>query len=99
MPHSRRPLLLIMSAVFALLAALLLWAVVGLLRGTVGLWHDLQTLPGWLQVALMVVAGLVLGTLVWLATFVVRRRGRPARSASPATRTDVERRLDALQQR
>ena len=60
MPPINRPLRLILLAVLALLAAALLWLVLGVLHSAITLWQDLRALPGWAQaiVAVLLVAAL-----------------------------------------
>lgn len=98
MPRATRPLRLIVSAVLALLAAALLWLTFGVVRGAVGLWQDLRTLPDWGQDLVLALLALIVLALAWLAWFILRPRRRKPVPAAPPTRTEVERRLDGLRQ-
>ena len=99
MPPVNRPLRLILLAVLALLAAALLWLVLGVLHSAITLWQDLRALPGWAQ---SIVAVLLVGTicgLAWVATWLVGPRRRKAVVVAAPTRGEVEQRIDALKQR
>jgi GTP-binding protein EngB required for normal cell division len=99
MARASRPLRLIFAAVLALLAATLLWVLIGLLRGAIGLWQDLRALPPWAQDAVFVALALGAVVLAWLGMRLLRpRRRRPVAAAAP-TRPEVEQRIDALEQR
>jgi len=99
MPPINRPLRLILLAVLAVLAAGLLWLVLGVLHSAITLWQDLRALPGWAQmiVALLLVAALC--GLAWIGMWLLGpRRRKPVAVAAP-TRGEVEQRIDALKQR
>ena len=99
MPPVNRPLRLILLAVLALLAAALLWLVLGVLHSAVTLWQDLRALPGWAQA---IVAALLLAALcglAWSAMWLLGPRRRKAIAVAAPTRGEVEQRIDALKQR
>src|SRR4029078_2889354 len=99
MPPINRPLRLILLAVLAVLAAVLLWLVLGALHSAITLWQDLRALPGWAQ---MLVAGLLVAALcglAWIGMWLLGpRRRKPVAVAAP-TRGEVEQRIDALKRR
>ncbi|HET7778672.1 MAG TPA: Era-like GTP-binding protein [Rudaea sp.] len=99
MPPLNRPLRLLLLAALALLAAALLWLVLGVLHSAITLWQDLRALPGWAQ---MLVAGLLVAALcglAWIGMWLLGpRRRKPVAVAAP-TRGEVEQRIDALKQR
>ncbi len=99
MPNANRPLRLILLAALALLAAGLLWALLGLLHGAIALWQEWRELPGWAQVivAAVVAAGVV--AIVWSAFWLLRPRRRRPPVAAPPTRTQVDQRIEMLNQR
>jgi GTP-binding protein EngB required for normal cell division len=99
LPRSRRPVRLILFAVFALLAAALLWIAIGALRGAIGLWHDLQALPSWAQYGVIALVALLVMALAWLGVMLLRPRRRRTLPVAAPTRAEVEQRLDALSQR
>ena len=99
MPPINRPLRLILLAVLALLAAALLWLVLGVLHSAIALWQDLRMLPGWAQVIVAVVLLAALSGLVWVGAWLLGpRKRKPVVTAAP-TRAEVEQRIDALKQR
>src|SRR5215475_501452 len=99
MPNANRPLRLILLAVLALLAAALLWAVIGLLHGAIALWQDWRDLPGWAQTIVAVVVAAALAAIVWAAIWLLGpRKKRPIVVAAP-TRADVDARVESLHQR
>jgi GTP-binding protein EngB required for normal cell division len=98
-PNANRPLRLILLAVLALLAALLLWVLFGVLRGAIELWRQWRALPGWAQVAVAVLVAAAVSAIIWAGIWLLRPRRREPRDIAPPTRAQVDQRIDALQQR
>ncbi|MFT3791312.1 MAG: 50S ribosome-binding GTPase [Rudaea sp.] len=94
MATPRRPLRLILLAVFALAAAL--WATIAALRGGIALWQELRDLPAWLQYAATALIATVALGFAWIAWRLLRPR-QPVVAKAPA-RAEVQARLDALAQ-
>lgn len=90
---------LLLLAVIALIAAALLWLLIGVLRGGLALWQQLRDLPAAAQyvVAGALVSG-VLG-LAYAAWRLLRPRKRRPIVAEVPKRADVEARVDMLTQR
>jgi GTP-binding protein EngB required for normal cell division/uncharacterized membrane protein YqjE len=99
MPGANRPLRLILLATLALLAALLLWVLFGVLHGAIELWQQWRDLPGWAQVVVAVAVAAAVSGIAWAGIWLLRPRRREPRSIAPPTRAQVEQRIDALQQR
>lgn len=99
MPNANRPLRLILLAVLALLAAALLWAVFGVLRGAIALWQDWRGLPGWAQLIVAMVVVAVLAAIAWAALWLLRPRRRRAVVAAAPTRAEVDTRIEQLRAR
>ena len=99
MPQVSRPLRLILIGIIALVAAALLWVLIGLLRGAIGLWQELRTLPDWGQVVVVALLALALAAMVWVVVRFLRPRRRRTPAVAAPTRAEVVERIDALQQR
>ena len=89
----------ILLAVVALIAAALLWLLIGILRGGVALWQQLRDLPTAAQYAVAGALGLCVIGLAWLAWRLLRPRPRKAIVAEVPRRADVESRVDMLTRR
>jgi GTP-binding protein EngB required for normal cell division len=98
MPNANRPLRLILLAVLALLAAALLWAVIGLLHGAIALWQDWRDLPGWAQSVVAIVVAATLAAIAWAAVWLLRPRRRKAAAVAAPTRAEVDARVEQLRQ-
>ncbi len=100
MPKARLPLRLIFLAATAIGAALLLGLLVAMLNSALEFYQRLAAMPIWLRAPLIAAAAIVLCGLAWLAW----RLARPARPGSshaslPVSRSEVDRRVDALRER
>ncbi|MBT8116998.1 MAG: 50S ribosome-binding GTPase [Gammaproteobacteria bacterium] len=88
---------LFLAAVVIVGMLMLMAALLGTVQWTLSLWQQLQTAPAWIQVLMLTVAGLLLGTGLWLAWRIIR----PPRSASgkaarvPMTEADIEAHLES----
>ena len=98
MPNANRPLRLILLAVLALLAAGLLWAVLGLLHGAIALWQDWRDLPGWAQTIVAVVVAATTVAIAWAAFRLLGPRRRTPVVVVAPTRADVDARVESLRQ-
>jgi GTP-binding protein EngB required for normal cell division len=98
MPQTNRPLRLILLGVLALVAAALLWMLIGLLRGAIGLWQELRALPDWGQTLIFVLLALAVFGLFWIGIGLLRPRRRRLPVAAAPTRAEVEQRIDMLRQ-
>jgi hypothetical protein len=98
-PNANRPLRLILLAVLALLAALLLWAIFGVLRGAIELWQEWRDLPGWAQIVVALLVTAAVSAIAWAGNWLLRPHRREPRNIAPPTRAQVDQRIDALQQR
>lgn len=99
MPPINRPIRLVLLAALAVLAAALLWLVLGVLHSAITLWQDLRALPGWAQAVVAIVLVAALASLIWAGAWLLGpRKRKPVVTAAP-TRAEVERRIDALKQR
>jgi hypothetical protein len=85
--------------VLALLAALLLWVLFGVLRGAIELWQQWRGLPGWAQVAVALLVAAAVSGIAWAGIWLLRPRRREPCDIAPPTRAQVEQRIDALKQR
>ncbi len=94
-----RPLRLILIAALAVVAAALLWLVLGVLHTALTLWQDLRTLPGWAQAIVAALFVAALSGLAWAAMWLLGPRKRNAVVVTPPTRGEIELRIDALKQR
>jgi len=99
MARTSRPLRLILIAVFALIAAALLWLLIAVLHSGIGLWQDLQSLPGWASTIVILLVAAMLGMLIAGGVWLLRPRRRKAKEAVAPTRAAVDQRVDALKQR
>ena len=98
MPPINRPIRLLLLAVLAVLAAALLWLVLGILHSAVTLWQDLRALPGWAQgiAAALLVAALC--ALAWIGVWLLAPRRRKTAVVAAPTREEVEQRIEVLKQ-
>ncbi len=94
-----RPLRLILIAALAVVAAALLWLVLGVLHTALTLWQDLRALPGWAQAIVAALFVAALSGLAWAAMWLLGPRKRNAVVVTPPTRGEIELRIDALKQR
>ena len=99
MPPINRPLRLILLAVLAMVAAVLLWLVLGVLHGAITLWQDVRALPGWGQAIVTVLVVAALFGLAWIGMWLLGPRRRDAVAVAAPTRAEVEQRIGALKQR
>ncbi|MEP6939376.1 MAG: GTPase [Rudaea sp.] len=99
MPGLNRGKRLLLLAIIALVAAALLWLLIGILRGGVALWQQVRDLPAGAQyvvAAILVAALLALAVSAWR---LLRPRPRKAIVAEVPKRADVQSRVDTLTQR
>ena len=99
MARPSRPLRLIFIALFALIAAALLWLLISVLHSGIALWEDLQRLPGWAQLTVIGLLATALILLVAGGAWVLGPRRRKSNRAVAPTRDEVEQRVAALSQR
>lgn len=90
---------LLLLAVITLIAAALLWLLIGVLRGGVALWQQLRDLPVAAQYVVAGVFALAALGLAYAAWRLLRPRARGPVVAGVPRRADVEARVDMLTQR
>jgi small GTP-binding protein len=100
MSKPRFPLRLVFLAAIAIGAALLLGLVVTTLNNLLEFYQRLVALPLWLRLPLTIAGALLVIALLWL----LWRIAQPAKKTSlnapvPVSRSDVDKRLDALRER
>jgi GTP-binding protein EngB required for normal cell division len=99
-PSPRLPLRFVFAAAIAIGAALLLGLVVATLNGALELYQRISDLPVWLRFPLIALTAAIVIAAAWL----LWRLARPASHTSLAgtsavSRTEIEKRLDALRER
>lgn len=99
MPGLNQGKRLLLLAVVALIAAALLWLLIGILRGGVALWQELRDLPVVVQCVAAAAIGLCMLVLAWFGWRLLRPRARKPVVAEVPKRADVEARVDMLTQR
>src|SRR5665213_1956716 len=100
MSKPRFPLRLVFLAAIAIGAALLLGLVVTTLNNLLEFYQRLVALPLWLRLPLTIAGALLVIALLWL----LWRIAQPAKKTSlnapvPVSRSDVDKRIDALRER
>ncbi len=90
---------LLLLAVIALVAAALLWLLIGILRGGVALWQQLRDLPVAAQCAIAALLALCVIGLAYVAWRLLRPRKRRPVVVEVPRRADVESRVDMLTRR
>ena len=99
MPIASRPLRLLVIAIFALAAAVLLWALFGALRSGIALWKELRDLPTWLQIVSGMLAMFVIVAITWMGWRFLRPGRRRILPKAAPTRANVDLKLIELRDR
>ena len=100
MPSPRLPLRFVFAAAIAIGAALLLGLVVATLNGALELYQRISDLPVWLRFPLIALTAAIVIAAAWLLWRLARPASRTSLAGTPAvSRTEIEKRLDALRER